>query len=62
MAKDGLVHLIIGKDEDIGPKTKTGCGKLFEDVGNGATYKFRAMVTCPDCLKKVEKIEKMKGQ
>lgn len=61
MNKRDIIHLIIGKDEDIGPKTKTGCNKLLENCGSGVTYRHRAGVTCPVCANKVAKIEHLRG-
>jgi hypothetical protein len=56
-----ITHLIIGKDENIGPKTKTGCGKYLCDCKIGVTFQFRKSVNCPECLKKIKSIETMRG-
>lgn len=60
-SKRDIIHLIIGKDEDIGPKTRTGCGKLLEDCGSGVTYQYRKAITCPECETKAASIARMRG-
>lgn len=62
MSKRDIIHLIIGKDEDIGPKTKTGCGKLLDDCGSGVTYCYRAAISCPECQAKAQAIAAMRGE
>lgn len=62
MGKRDIIHLILGKDEDIGPKTKTGCGRLLEDCGSGVVYRYRAAISCPECLVKAQAIAKMRGE
>jgi hypothetical protein len=52
-----MYHLILGKDEDIGHKTKVACGKLLCDVKVGFTWKFRSQVTCEKCLKRIDQIQ-----
>lgn len=61
MNKRDVIHLIIGRNEDIGPKTKTGCGELLENCGSGVTYEYRKAVNCHSCIEKVKSIARMRG-
>lgn len=54
--------VFVGKNEDIGPKTKTLCGMLVTDVKSSVyPYAFRINATCPKCRNKYSAIANMRG-
>lgn len=58
-------HLFIGKETDVGPKTKTGCGLLATDCKKGG-YSYANLrgdlnkISCPKCKTKAEDIQRMR--
>lgn len=57
-------HYVTGKLNDIGPKTKLGCGLFAEEAGKSDMFfwNMKDRVTCPDCIIKINKVLKLQGK
>ena len=53
------VHYITGNPDNFTTKTKAGCGLFSENCRTSVHWKSRQAVTCPDCMLKIEQIERM---
>lgn len=57
-----FTHIHKGANDAIGPATKSFCGRLFDECKQGGyAYRNWAKATCPDCLAKAERVEKMRS-
>lgn len=58
------IHYMTGTEDNMRTTTKTGCGVRSEDVGRHASFVFwrgRAVVNCPACLDKIQKVLQLQG-
>lgn len=62
MNKRDIIHLIIGKNKNIGPKTKTGCKQLLMACGSGVTYQYRQGITCACCQQEANAIANLRNE